>query len=276
MKAAARRAPLRRNASVCTSALRARVGGRDHSPTLHSLSMTAAEPFGMIRAPVHPAEGPLHEQAPDRRGRGLGRCRLGLTGVVGFTTEAACASAWQRSTRAAPRSRESRRSTAAGFTAPPKIELNFVPDPVPGSARPGREGRVPPPSDRGGIRAWPGRRARWRVLRLVEVGRAARHRAPGVTELQQTLGVPYVFEFRGRTGFGGNLAFDADAPAFDLPIDEALLKFSGATFDGTFDGARDLSARMHVAALDFTSPTGTVRSSTMSARAPTTRSVPVT
>lgn len=81
--------------------------------------------------------------------------------------------------------------------------------------------------------------------------------AQGVTELQQTLGVPYVFEFRGRTGFGGNLAFDADAPAFDLPIDEALVTFSGATFDGTFDGGRDLTARMQVPSVDFTSPTGT-------------------
>jgi uncharacterized protein YdgA (DUF945 family) len=81
--------------------------------------------------------------------------------------------------------------------------------------------------------------------------------ASGVTELQQTLGVPYVFEFRGRTGFGGNLAFDADAPAFELPVDEALVTFSGATIDGTFDGGRDLEARMHIPAVDFTSPTGT-------------------
>ncbi|HEY9181793.1 MAG TPA: DUF945 family protein, partial [Gammaproteobacteria bacterium] len=81
--------------------------------------------------------------------------------------------------------------------------------------------------------------------------------APGVTELQQTLGVPYVFEFRGRTGYGGNLAFDGDAPAFELPIDDALVTFSGATFDGTFDGRRDLTARFHVPAVDFTSPTGT-------------------
>ena len=81
--------------------------------------------------------------------------------------------------------------------------------------------------------------------------------APGVTELTQTLGVPYVFEFRGRTGFGGNLAFDADAPAFELPIDEALVTFSGANLDGTFDGRRALVARTHVPSVDFTAPTGT-------------------
>jgi len=81
--------------------------------------------------------------------------------------------------------------------------------------------------------------------------------AQGVAELQQTLGVPYVFEFRGRTGFSGNLAFDADAPAFDLPIEDTLVTFSGATVDGTFDGGRDLTARVHVPSVDFTSPTGT-------------------
>jgi uncharacterized protein YdgA (DUF945 family) len=71
------------------------------------------------------------------------------------------------------------------------------------------------------------------------------------------LGVPYVFEFRGRASFSGNLAFDGDAPAFELPVDDALVTFSGATFDGTFDGGRDLEARLHLPALDFTSPTGT-------------------
>jgi uncharacterized protein YdgA (DUF945 family) len=80
--------------------------------------------------------------------------------------------------------------------------------------------------------------------------------APGIAELEQTLGVPYVFEFRGKTGFGGGLSFDADVSPFDLPIDEALLKFSGATLDGAL-GGRELEAELRVAALDFTSPTGT-------------------
>ena len=80
--------------------------------------------------------------------------------------------------------------------------------------------------------------------------------APGVTELQQTLGVPYLFEFRGRTSYTGTLAFDADAPPFELPIDEALLTFSGATLDGTF-AARQLDANAQIGAVQFTAPTGT-------------------
>lgn len=79
--------------------------------------------------------------------------------------------------------------------------------------------------------------------------------APGMMELQQTLGVPYVFEFRGRTSYLGTLAFDADAPPFALPVDEALLTFSGATLSGALAG-QELEANAQVGALDFTSPTG--------------------
>lgn len=79
--------------------------------------------------------------------------------------------------------------------------------------------------------------------------------APGVAELQQTLGVPYVFEFRGRTSYIGGMSFDADAPPFELPIDEALLTFSGATLAGTF-AAQQLEANAQVNSVDFTSPTG--------------------
>ena len=80
--------------------------------------------------------------------------------------------------------------------------------------------------------------------------------APDVAELTQTLGVPYMFEFRGTTPFLGGLHFDADAPPFTLPIDEALLTFSGGTLAGSFAG-RQLDADAQVGALDFTSPTGT-------------------
>jgi uncharacterized protein YdgA (DUF945 family) len=80
--------------------------------------------------------------------------------------------------------------------------------------------------------------------------------APGVTELEQTLGVPYLFEFRSKTPFIGGMVFDADAPSFTLPIDEALLTFSGATADGTFSGRR-LDARAQVAGIEMASPTGT-------------------
>jgi uncharacterized protein YdgA (DUF945 family) len=79
--------------------------------------------------------------------------------------------------------------------------------------------------------------------------------APGVPELERTLGVPYVFEFRGRTSFGGNLDFYADAPAFELPLDEALLTFTGADLDGTYVGRR-LTARAEIGGVEIASPTG--------------------
>ena len=80
--------------------------------------------------------------------------------------------------------------------------------------------------------------------------------APGVAELTQTLGVPYLFQFRGRTPYSGGLDFDADAPPFKLPIDGALLTFSGGTLAGTFAG-RHIDADAQFVSADFTSPTGT-------------------
>ena len=50
--------------------------------------------------------------------------------------------------------------------------------------------------------------------------------------------------------------FDADAPPFDLPIDEALLTFSGGTLAGSFT-RRQLDADAQIELVDFTSPTGT-------------------
>jgi uncharacterized protein YdgA (DUF945 family) len=80
--------------------------------------------------------------------------------------------------------------------------------------------------------------------------------APGVAELTQRLGVPYLFQFRGRTPFSGGLSFDADAPPFTLPVDEAQLTFSGGTLAGKFAGQR-LQADAQIGSLDLTSPTGT-------------------
>jgi uncharacterized protein YdgA (DUF945 family) len=77
-----------------------------------------------------------------------------------------------------------------------------------------------------------------------------------IAELTQTLGVPYLFEFRGRTPYLGGLAFDADAPAFEVPVGEALMAFSGGTVAGKFAGIR-LEADAQVDSLDLTSTTGT-------------------
>lgn len=81
--------------------------------------------------------------------------------------------------------------------------------------------------------------------------------ASGVGELTETLGVPYLFEFRGRSGYLGGLDFDADSPPFELPIDEALLTFSGASLEGSFAASR-LTADAQIGAVQFTSPTGTL------------------
>jgi uncharacterized protein YdgA (DUF945 family) len=80
--------------------------------------------------------------------------------------------------------------------------------------------------------------------------------AAGITELQQTLGVPYLFEFRGRSSYFGTSRFDADAPPFNLPFDDTLLTFSGATLDGTF-AQPNLDASARIGAVELTSPTST-------------------
>jgi uncharacterized protein YdgA (DUF945 family) len=58
----------------------------------------------------------------------------------------------------------------------------------------------------------------------------------GYAELLQRLGIPYLFEFRGRTGFAGAVKFDADAPPIDFVADDARVRFSGAVLDGSFAG----------------------------------------
>ena len=79
---------------------------------------------------------------------------------------------------------------------------------------------------------------------------------PGIAALQQQLGVPYVFEFRGRTGFSGGLAFDADMPPVVLPVDGARFKFSGAVLEGTYAGAA-FESNARIDSVEFSSPTGT-------------------
>lgn len=80
--------------------------------------------------------------------------------------------------------------------------------------------------------------------------------ASGIADLERTLGIPYLFEFRSRTSYGGSLAFEADVPPFELPLLEALLSFSGATLAGTFDAPR-LVADAQIGSGTLASPTGT-------------------
>ena len=77
---------------------------------------------------------------------------------------------------------------------------------------------------------------------------------PGIAMVQQTLGIPYVFEYRGRTGFGGGVSFDADIPPFQIA--PAGVNFSGAFLDGTLSGKRLVSS-MHVDSINVASPIGT-------------------
>jgi uncharacterized protein YdgA (DUF945 family) len=79
---------------------------------------------------------------------------------------------------------------------------------------------------------------------------------PGLAQLQQQLGVPYLFEFRSRTGLAGGVTFDADVPPMDVPAGTAQFKFSGATLDGHYAGKRAVS-NTRADAVEFESPGGT-------------------
>ncbi len=78
----------------------------------------------------------------------------------------------------------------------------------------------------------------------------------GLAEIEQELGVPYIFEFRGRTGFGGGVAFDADVPPMDVPSGDAQFKFSGATLDGSYVG-NQLVSNARIESFEVASRTGT-------------------
>ena len=78
---------------------------------------------------------------------------------------------------------------------------------------------------------------------------------PGLAEIEKQLGVPYIFEFRGRTNLAGGVAFDADVPPMDVPTGGAQFKFSGATLDGTY-GRNRLASNMRVDSLEFAGATG--------------------
>ena len=79
---------------------------------------------------------------------------------------------------------------------------------------------------------------------------------PGLAQIEQQLGVPYLFEFRGHTGFAGGVAFDADVPPMDVPTGAAQFKFSGATLDGRYTGNR-LVSNTRAASIEFASPGAT-------------------
>ncbi|HJR69267.1 MAG TPA: DUF945 family protein [Gammaproteobacteria bacterium] len=182
---------------------------------------------------------------------------LGAPGVVGSTTEARVRERVAAIDASDTASAELTSFERGWFRSTAKIELRFAPDDLQfafDDAETGlAAGILPIHVDfaHGPVAVLDGVSFGWSKL----VARLDTE-APGVVELERTLGVPYVFEFRGRTGFFGGLDFDADAPPFELPIDETLVTFSGAMLDGTFADPR-LTANAHVAAVAFASSTGT-------------------
>ena len=60
--------------------------------------------------------------------------------------------------------------------------------------------------------------------------------APLAATLRDQYGMPYIFELRGRAGFGGGFDFDADVPSVDYGDGTNEIAFSGAVVEGTLDG----------------------------------------
>ena len=80
-------------------------------------------------------------------------------------------------------------------------------------------------------------------------------RARNVAALEQSLGVPYLFEFRGRTSFTGGVIFDASLPPVEVEAAGVHIAFSGAGVDGAFVGQR-LGSISHLDGFTLTSPPG--------------------
>ena len=60
--------------------------------------------------------------------------------------------------------------------------------------------------------------------------------------LREDLGMPYLFELRGRAGFGGGFDFDGDVPPIDYADGATELAFSGLAVDGALRGRRLVAA----------------------------------
>jgi len=80
-------------------------------------------------------------------------------------------------------------------------------------------------------------------------------RARNIAALERNLGVPYLFELRGRTGFAGGVSFDASVPPVDVEAAGVHITFSGAGVDGTLVRERLVTAS-RLDAFTLTSPPG--------------------
>jgi len=81
--------------------------------------------------------------------------------------------------------------------------------------------------------------------------------AANIAELQQQLGMPYLFEFRGETGYFGGTKFLADIPAIDYANELAELVFSGIQIEGTLYG-NQLMVDSNTDMLELTSGPGSI------------------
>jgi uncharacterized protein YdgA (DUF945 family) len=71
-----------------------------------------------------------------------------------------------------------------------------------------------------------------------------------IASLQEALGMPYLFEFRGRSGFDGALDFNAHVPPIEQSTLLGQMSFSGATLTGTHYG-RNLVTDLRIDTIDI-------------------------
>ncbi len=74
-----------------------------------------------------------------------------------------------------------------------------------------------------------------------------------VAELEDSLGVDYLFEFRGRASLFGGLRFDADVPAVDYADEFSETVFSGVRADGRLD-RDELQLRLDIDSVAWSNP----------------------
>jgi uncharacterized protein YdgA (DUF945 family) len=74
--------------------------------------------------------------------------------------------------------------------------------------------------------------------------------------MREQLGMPYLFELRGRAGFGTGFEFDGDVPPIDYSDGVNEVDFSGFLVEGTLDGDHVVAAGT-IENLDIASPFAT-------------------
>ena len=76
---------------------------------------------------------------------------------------------------------------------------------------------------------------------------------PDTAALEDSLAIPYLFEFRGRAGLFGGLRFDADVPAVDYATGDYEAVFSGIQLAGRLNG-NELVANVEIDSFAWSNP----------------------